>query len=263
MGNRILKESICTSADIDAMGWFTEVFYYRLLVNCDDYGRMDGRSAILRAKLFPLRDDITQADIEAAVEALEALGCLARYTVSGAPYVRLPAWAKHQRIRQVREKYPPPPDDPSTPPDPAKAGAFLSGPCGPPPQTAAACRPNPIQSESTSESQSEAEPASSHTSSIPSAPTVQAAATAMGMPSTPRDIQTVRELAATYPEPWLLEALSRTADGPSRTWRYVRGILKRWQAAGGIDPPGKPAKAAGYSQREYSREELNALFDPI
>ena len=41
MPNRIIKESICTSCEIDSLTPEQEVFFYRLIVNCDDYGRMD------------------------------------------------------------------------------------------------------------------------------------------------------------------------------------------------------------------------------
>lgn len=41
MPNRIIKESICVSESIDSLSWFDEVFFYRLIVNCDDYGRLD------------------------------------------------------------------------------------------------------------------------------------------------------------------------------------------------------------------------------
>ena len=55
MSNRILKESICASENIDGLSAFQETFFYRLIVNCDDYGRMDARAKILAARLFPLK----------------------------------------------------------------------------------------------------------------------------------------------------------------------------------------------------------------
>ena len=44
MPNRILKESICRSEEIDSLSWFEEVLFYRLIVICDDFGRYDGRA---------------------------------------------------------------------------------------------------------------------------------------------------------------------------------------------------------------------------
>ena len=66
MGNRIIKESICSSPTIDQLTWFEEAFFYRLMVNCDDYGRMDGRMPIIKSRLFPLKD-ITKATVDDAL----------------------------------------------------------------------------------------------------------------------------------------------------------------------------------------------------
>ena len=59
MPNRIIKESICTSDSIDSLSWFEEVLFYRLIVNCDDYGRFDGRPSIIKSRLFPLKENLT------------------------------------------------------------------------------------------------------------------------------------------------------------------------------------------------------------
>ena len=50
MPNRIIKESICTSETLDKLNWFEEVFWYRLIVTCDDFGRMDARIPILKSR---------------------------------------------------------------------------------------------------------------------------------------------------------------------------------------------------------------------
>ena len=63
MPNRILKESICKSEEIDLLSWFEEVLFYRLIVSCDDFGRYDGRVKIIKGTCFPLKD-VTEKDIE-------------------------------------------------------------------------------------------------------------------------------------------------------------------------------------------------------
>ena len=108
MGNRIIKESICTSEQIDEMGWFEEAFFYRLIVNCDDYGVMDGRPKILRAQLMPLKDGITLEQIQSAVNTLLRLGLARKYTAKGKPYIQLIKWSEHQRVRDSKHKYPGP-----------------------------------------------------------------------------------------------------------------------------------------------------------
>lgn len=226
MPNRILKETICTSEDINALEPLEEVTFYRLIVACDDYGRMDGRLPILRARLFPLRAGVTEADVGRALARLSALGCVARYEVDGRPYVCLPAWGRHQRMRSQRSKYP-------APEGPVEA--------------------NPGKEMETLEA---------------------AAGARLGIVLTETDRALIRRLAEKYTAEWVMEAMARAAEGPSRSWRYVAGVLRRWMADGGMDA--RPARArewtAGearlvnaqrYEQRAYSREELATLVEEI
>ena len=111
MPNRILKESVCTSDSINALTWFEEVVFYRLIVNCDDYGRMDAREAILRAKLFPLKERISNRDIKNAVVRLADTGCVRLYECDSKPYLYLPNWESHQSIRAKKSRYPAPDGD--------------------------------------------------------------------------------------------------------------------------------------------------------
>ena len=111
MPNRIIKESICTSSSIDCLTWFEEVFFYRLMVNADDYGRMDARTAILRAKLLPLKENLTDKLIASTLQRLVSAGLVSTYMVEDKPYLRLPSWEKHQTIRNLKSKYPEPPED--------------------------------------------------------------------------------------------------------------------------------------------------------
>lgn len=110
MPNRILKESICTSDSMNALTDFQENFFYRLIVNCDDFGRMDARPAILKARLYPLRERLALKDIEGALQALAAVGCVEIYEVDGKPFLWLPTWKVHQTVRATKSKYPAPED---------------------------------------------------------------------------------------------------------------------------------------------------------
>ena len=108
MPNRILKESICTSESIDDMSWFEECFFHRLLVNCDDYGRFDARPAILKSRLFPLKERLSLKDIEGALKRLADIGCVKLYTCDSKPYLYLPTWEVHQTVRARKSRYPDP-----------------------------------------------------------------------------------------------------------------------------------------------------------
>ena len=107
MPNRILKESICTSDNMNELSPEEESFFYRLLVNCDDYGRFDARPTILRAKCFPLKiDKIKDTQIEKWLGSLVANRLIDIYTVSGISYLQVSTWERHQQIRAKRSKYP-------------------------------------------------------------------------------------------------------------------------------------------------------------
>lgn len=108
MPNRILKDSIKTSDQIDELSFFEEVVFYRLIVTADDYGCMDGRTTLLKNELFPTRDNVTRKAIESAIDKLASVGLLRKYAVNGKPYLCFPSWDKHQRIRNKHRKYPDP-----------------------------------------------------------------------------------------------------------------------------------------------------------
>lgn len=103
--NRILKESIRSSDSINELSWFEEVLFYRLMVSCDDYGRFDGRIAMIKGTCFPLKD-VTNKDITKALNKLVAVGLVGHYEVAEKPYLQLLAWERHQTIRAKKSKYP-------------------------------------------------------------------------------------------------------------------------------------------------------------
>lgn len=105
MGNRILKQDICMSEEIEQLSWFEEVLFYRLIVNCDDYGCFDRRAKIIKAALFPLKE-VTTKQIDSAVDRLSTVGLVRVYEVQGRPYLQLTTWSKHQRLRNSKHKYP-------------------------------------------------------------------------------------------------------------------------------------------------------------
>ena len=134
MPNRIIKESICTSEEIDGLTAFQETFFYRLIVNCDDFGRLDAREKILKSKLFPLKD-VREDNIKAALLALSSAELVILYEVDGKPFLQMKTWEKHQQMRAKKSKYPSPDE---------ACNHLISNDIK--------CARNPIQSESVSES---------------------------------------------------------------------------------------------------------------
>jgi hypothetical protein len=107
MPTRLLKESICTSKDINRLTPEQEVFFYRLIVNCDDFGYLDADPSIIRARTFPRRtDDIYLDNICQWLQALVVGELAVVFEVEGSYYLRLTSWEKHQQVRAKRSKYP-------------------------------------------------------------------------------------------------------------------------------------------------------------
>ena len=140
MPNRIIKESICRSDNLDRLSADEECFFYRLMVQCDDFGRYDGRAAIIKGACFPLKDRITTSRVEKMLDSLIRESLVFVYIIEGLPYIQMTKWGKHQQIRAKRSKYPEPDidgnqviaDDGTCPRNPIQSNPIL----------------NPIQSES-------------------------------------------------------------------------------------------------------------------
>lgn len=130
MPNRIIKESICVSEQIDALSPLEEVTFYRLLVNCDDYGCFDAREKVVASRLFPLKD-FRPVEIRKLINRLAAVGLVELYQVDGKPLLKVCKWADHQRVRISKHKYPLPQDADS---------------CGNSRQVAANCGELPLES---------------------------------------------------------------------------------------------------------------------
>ena len=245
MPNRIIKESICTSDTIEELDWYEEVFFYRLIVNCDDYGRMDGRAAILRARMFPLKA-IQEAEIERGLTALERAGLIQRYQSAGKPYLQVVSWDRHQQVRSKRSKFPAP-----------------EGRCNQMQADDSRCARNPIQSETESKPNPDPNPA--------------AFDRFWAVYPKKRAKQDAREaFLKLNPDTALLETMIAAAEAwkNSAAWKqdggryipypatWIRG--RRWE-----DEPEKPGEARRgnpaleYEQREYAEGELERLvYDP-
>lgn len=122
MPNRIIKESLCSSEKIASLSDFEFRLWVGLITQVDDAGRGDARPAIIKGRVFPFRERLSIKDIDAALQALAAKGCVSLYTVDGKPYFLFPGWVKHQRVRDCKPKYPEPPENINLPQSAASCG---------------------------------------------------------------------------------------------------------------------------------------------
>ena len=148
MPNRIIKESAFTSDKIARLSDFEFRLWVGLITQADDAGRGDARPAIIKGRVFALRERTALKDIENALRNLAAAGCVSLYTVGGKPYYEFPNWTAHQRVRNALPKFPGSDESDNSP--------QLAATCGESPRIAALIQSNPIQSESKIESESNA-----------------------------------------------------------------------------------------------------------
>jgi hypothetical protein len=129
MPNRLLRDGICTSDLIEALTSDEEVFFYRLLVICDDFGHADARPAILKANCFPLKESATPSKIGGWLDGLVNAGLVRMYTSKDKPYLAILKW--EQRVR-THPKHPLPDDDGSAWSDSRlpQSGSSQSADCG-------------------------------------------------------------------------------------------------------------------------------------
>ena len=255
MPNRILKESICTSDSIDQLSAFEETVFYRLIVNCDDFGRFDGRPKIIASKLFPLKD-IRTNQIESALRALTSAELVILYEVDGKPFLQMKTWDRHQQIRAKKSKYPAP-----------ESGNITSASiCNQMISDDSTCPRNPIQSESESESNTKDNVRVNRNFEkfwviYPKKVGKGAAEKAFDRIHVTDDLMNVMidAIAKAKQSAQWQEENGRFIPNPA-TWLNQR----RWE-----DEPQKPSQykpvktvsAAQYTQRDYTEEEYEQMLD--
>ena len=111
MPNRIIKESIRTSYDINDLNWFEEVTFYRLLTYADDYGRFQGDPRVMKGAIFPLKE-VEMEDFTNCLTRLAEKEMILFYMGDDKrPYGIFPTWDNHQNRRAKHSKFPEPPKD--------------------------------------------------------------------------------------------------------------------------------------------------------
>lgn len=108
MPTRYLKPGICDSEHINRCTPIVECLFYRLLVNVDDFGRLDARPAVIRAKCFPLKE-ITLDGIQEYLSELQQSGLIQLYESDCCVYLQMCKWDNIPRSRE--SKCPAPTDD--------------------------------------------------------------------------------------------------------------------------------------------------------
>jgi hypothetical protein len=105
--NRFIKETICKSETLDKLTAEEERLFYRLIVNCDDYGRFDSKPSIVKNSCYRLDEGKIKIDsVGNWINKLRDVGLITLYENHGKTYLEFKTWHEHQQIRSTRSKYP-------------------------------------------------------------------------------------------------------------------------------------------------------------
>lgn len=246
MPDRIIKESSCTSDTLNELSDFEERFWWRLIVNCDDFGRFDARPAVLKSRLFPLMDGKTHKNMTDALRKLASVGLVKVYEVDGRPFLQVVKWDKHQRIRAKRSKYPSP----------------IDGACCQLPSNDSKCIRNPIQSESESNPNPNpnicAEPESASTQNAILLPLNDGS-------DFPVTEDMVAEFSGLYPAVDIMQELRNMRgwllNNPKnrKTMSGIRRFINSWLSREQNKPKNRRSQAASPARRELDSDEIAAI----
>lgn len=106
MPSRLLREGILDSDAVNALSFPAEVFYRRLMSVVDDFGRFDGRTAVLKGRLYALKPTVRESDITHWIAECEKAGLILLYRVDSKPYI---LFRKLGPARAKESRYPHPP----------------------------------------------------------------------------------------------------------------------------------------------------------
>ena len=132
MGSRVIKDTIKTSRNVNALSDFQFRVWIHLILSADDYGRGSADPELVKNLAFPRRKGVTEKQLDDALHVLANIGMVNLYFVDGEPYFYFPKWGEHQRVRTKVSKFP----------DPDGENAVAAD-CGNLPQIAADCGLNP------------------------------------------------------------------------------------------------------------------------
>jgi hypothetical protein len=103
MPNRILRDWTDSEA-IERLSYQAEVFFTRLIMKVDDFGRFPANPRLLSSLLFPLKSSVRDTDSSRWLAECEKSGLVAVYEVKGKSFLEIQNF--RQRSRASVSKYP-------------------------------------------------------------------------------------------------------------------------------------------------------------
>ena len=111
MPNRVIKESIWTSPNLNRLSDVAERHFFRILCLPDDFGCCELTPLVVKGKCYPLKENITIDMVKQWNTELEEEDIIRTWNLNGRIFAYFPTFGAHQRIRSLHlRKTPEPPE---------------------------------------------------------------------------------------------------------------------------------------------------------
>lgn len=102
--NRIIKPEFFTSEKLSSISELSNLFFIGILIHCDDYGVCINNNRRLIGDIFPLRESITEKDIEKAKQELLKIRVLVAVEKDEKKYLIVKNWKEHQKVEKPSKR---------------------------------------------------------------------------------------------------------------------------------------------------------------
>lgn len=101
---RMISKSASTSKKLSLVQLDALVLFLLIVAHTDEYGRLEAEPEMIKAKVVPLRKDITVERIIEIITELRAVGLIKTYTVGEDHYLEVVNFDDHQTFRNDRKR---------------------------------------------------------------------------------------------------------------------------------------------------------------
>lgn len=108
----MVSKVISISEKVNSLSLFGRLLYTWMIPHADDFGRLPGSPAKVRALVVPMADE-TVKEVEAALQEMASIGLTIWYEVDGERFLQINNFEEHQQglHKRTKSKFPEPPVD--------------------------------------------------------------------------------------------------------------------------------------------------------
>lgn len=214
---RMISKVISISEKVNSLSLFGRLLYTWMIPHADDFGRLPGSPAKVRALVVPMADE-TVKDVEEALADMHKKGLIIWYEVDGEKFIQITNFEKHQQglHKRTKSKFPEPPDEFRE--IPGNSEEF------------------PLELEG-NKNRTEYTPTTTNARDEEKDAQVFRVFEQEGFGTLSSVlVDDLRDMIDTYSAEWVIRAMHEAVRSGKRNLRYAHAILKRWKAEGTDTP---------------------------